>query len=62
MKTDHAHVEAALLAGLLVALVAVIDLFVDMADANDNKVSFYLIGFVALYLLARLGLKRLWRQ
>ena len=61
MKTDHAHVEAAVAASLVVAVLAVVDLFVNVADGHAAKVPAYFGVFVAIYLVARILLKKAWR-
>ena len=60
MKTDHAHVEAAVLAlGVLVAL-GVLDLLVSLWDGEPRKQLGYLGVFVVAYVVAYVFRKRAW--
>ena len=62
MKTDHAHVEASVLACLGVGVLAGIDFFVDAADGHPAKIPGYLGAFLVLYLAGYLVFRRMWRS
>ncbi|MBL4700902.1 MAG: hypothetical protein JKX85_06560 [Phycisphaeraceae bacterium] len=62
MKMDHAHVEATLLSLGLVAMLAVIDLFIEMADGNPLKTLGYILLFFICYAIGYLVLRILWRR
>jgi hypothetical protein len=46
MKTNHAHVEAALTAAMVVAIVAVFDLFVEIGDESPFKILAYSVEYL----------------
>jgi len=61
MKTDHVHVEASVAASFLIAVLAVIDLLVNVADGHPAKAPGYVVLFIVFYSVARLFLRRSWR-
>ena len=62
MKSNHAHVEAALAATIVLALVAVIDLFVDLVDGSPYKVLGYIALFWIVYSLAYPLIRKQWNR
>ena len=60
MKTDHAHVEAAVTAALMIGVLSVVDLFLDVADNHPLKLPFYFAVFFMIYFVARVIYKRRW--
>jgi len=58
MKTSHAHVEAALTASLVVAIMAVADIFVETYDGSPFKILAYALGFWVVYGVGRLVFRR----
>lgn len=61
MKGGHAHEESALLAVLIVALIGIVDLFVDIADEHPSKLLCYLGIFIIIYSVARIWRNREWK-
>ena len=58
---NHAHVDSMILATVLLAIAALVGLFVDIADGNPVKVIVYMGVYLAVYGGARLVHGRLWR-
>lgn len=61
MKTDHAHVEASLLAGVLLAVIGLVDLIVPLADGHPLKLPVYLLLFGVIYGISYILIRRTWR-
>ena len=60
VKTDHAHVEAALLALGLVVIFGLIDVFVNAWDDEPLKQIGYLAIYLIVYFVAYAFRKRAW--
>jgi len=62
MRMNHAHVEAALAATIVMAIMAVIDLFADVMDGNPFKIWGYVAGFWIVYGVAYSLIRRQWNK
>jgi hypothetical protein len=60
MKMDHAHVEASVVSILLIGIVAIVDIWANIADQDPRKIIYYSIGFGILYSITRVIFKKLW--
>ena len=59
---DHAHADASMLSLVLVAIIAIIDLFVAVADGHPLKVLGYFLLFAIVYLISYLIFQILWAR
>tara|TARA_B100000609_G_scaffold196947_1_gene193187 strand:+ start:5305 stop:5505 length:201 start_codon:yes stop_codon:yes gene_type:complete len=60
--TNHAHVEASVIAISMIAIVSLIDHFVNMMDNNPYKLFGYIGLFFVLYIPLYMMRKKAWRR
>ncbi len=61
MKGGHAHEESALIAAFILALIGIIDLFVNIFDQHEIKPLCYFGLFIVLYFIARIWRNNAWK-
>ena len=57
--TNHAHVDSAVAASVLVGVVSVVDVFVNIGDGHPAKAGGYVGLFFVLYVIFRILYKKL---
>lgn len=61
MKGGHAHEESGLIAAFIIAIIGIIDLFVNIFDQHGAKPLCYFGLFTALYFIARIWRNKAWK-
>ena len=62
LNMDDAHVDASALSLSLVAIIAIIDLFVAVADCHPSKILGYFLMFIVFYGVSYLVFRLLWNR